>query len=102
MDAKADWQVKRNEIQKSLSEPAKPLTTEELKAGGWWCADVSEEARQAFELRGFNVASRWDLEDIDGCMLADKETAVRFRRLSIAKSLPDITLADGEFYWSEK
>ena len=31
-----------------LNDEAKPLTAEELKAGGWWCADVSEELSVGF------------------------------------------------------
>ena len=38
-----------------------PLTTDELEAGGWWCADVSEDCRLAFVCSGIGVASyNWD------------------------------------------
>lgn len=118
--------MKRDEIQKSLvgcswSEPIthipspykssiklygqivdedKPLTTEELKAGGWWCSDLSEAVRRAFELHSLNVREQWELEGLDGCRLSVKESVARFRGMSKTKGLREIALVDGEFYWS--
>lgn len=86
------------QLDKLRSEP-KPLTADELKAGGWWCADTSETARQAFELRGFRVTDQWELEDLDGCKRTDKKSVSRFRGMSKTKDLREIYLADGEFYW---
>ena len=37
------------------------LTAEELKAGGWWCDDVSEECQRALSNRKLEFQSlRWD------------------------------------------
>ena len=75
------------------------LTADNLKSGDWWCADTSETARQAFELRGFNVTDQWELEDLDGCILTGKESVTRFKDMSKTKDLREITLVDGEFYY---
>lgn len=75
------------------------LTVHALLRGGWWCADTSEKARLAFEVRGFNVADQWELEDLDGCRLTGNESVTRFKCMSIAKDLREITLVDGEFYY---
>ena len=111
-------EMKRNELQRRLVEckieyvvqdpmsckRTKPLTAEELMEGGWWCADVSETARQAFELRGFRVADQWELKGLDGCRLTDVGVVARFRHITKTKTkdVREIILADGEFYWSEK
>ncbi len=92
-----------------VADEVKPLTVDELKAGGWWCADTSAAARRAFAVRGFNVADQWELEDLeweledlDGCRLTGKESVTRFKGMSKTKDLREITLVDGEFYWGEK
>lgn len=61
----------------------KPLTTEELKAGWWWCADVSEECRLAFVSKGVS-------------------DAVMFRAHLRMEGLEQIHRIGNEFYWSEK
>ena len=75
------------------------LTADNLKSGDWWCADTSAAARRAFELRGFNVADQWELEDLDGCRLTDKDSVTRFKGMSKTKDLREIALVDGEFYY---
>ena len=65
-------EMKRNELQKRLTGPRvdsaahklspeilwgevkldEQLTADELRAGGWWCADTSEDALKAFILMG--------------------------------------------------
>lgn len=75
------------------------LAADNLKSGDWWCADTSETARQAFELRGFNVADQWELEDLDGCRLTGKDSVTRFKGMSKTKDLREIALVDGEFYY---
>ena len=50
---------------RALLEPERradaPLTTDELKAGGWWCGDVSEECQRALSNRKLEFqAPRWD------------------------------------------
>ena len=74
------------------------LTLQDLLRGDWWCADTSEAARQAFAVRGFSVAGRWEL-DLDGCTLTCKESVTRFKGMSKTKDLREITLVDGEFYY---
>ena len=48
------------QLDKLQSEP-KPLTADELKAGGWWCDDVSEECQRELSNRKLEFkAPRWD------------------------------------------
>ena len=51
-----------------------PLTADELKAGGWWCADISEECANALESKGLRVfnSSEWGNDERWGsCGLDD-------------------------------
>lgn len=75
------------------------LTIHDLKRGGWWCADTSEPARQAFVARGFWAADQWELEGLDGCRLTVEENVTRFNGMSKTKGLREITLIDGDFYY---
>lgn len=109
-------EMKRNEMQQRLaerswSEPAlgvdkaKPLTLDELMAGGWWCADVSEECRLALVGIGINTAvDSWDDNARARCalkryygsyvarsdMAVDSDTIKRIKRIG------------NDFYWGEK
>ena len=58
--------IKRNDLQQRLTErswaesalgadKAKPLTTEELKEGKWWCADISQDCANALKSKGLRV-----------------------------------------------
>lgn len=121
-------EIKRNELQQRLVErswlepvthdqapyksvklegqvEAKPLTTEDLKVGGWWCADVSEECRLALVGIGINTAvDCWDDNARDRCAL------MRYYGSYVARSdmavesdtLKQIHRISNEFYWSEK
>ena len=44
---------------RALLEPERradaPLTTEELKAGGWFCDDISKECAEAFKSKSIEV-----------------------------------------------
>lgn len=75
------------------------LTKHDLLRGDWWCEDASEATRQAFAVRGFNVADQWKLGDLDGCRLTGKESVTRFKGMSKTKGLREITLIDGDFYY---
>ena len=60
-----------------------PLSAEELKAGWWWCADVSDECRSVFASKGVS------------------ETVI-FRSYLQMEGLKRIHRIGNEFYWSEK
>ena len=100
-------EMKRNVIQRKMAERVrsepdnKPLTTDEIKAGGWWCDEVSERVRCAFALHGFNVADQWTLQT-NGCRLAGNGSVTRFNGQDGSEGLRKIELRDGDFYWSEK
>lgn len=90
------------QLDKPQSEP-KPLTVEELKAGGWWCADVSKDCAKAFVSKGFSVfnldgwgnAERWDccIMDDTGFGLITKSFADNFA------SYKQIHRIGNNFYW---
>lgn len=75
------------------------LTIHDLLRGDWWCADTSEAARRAFEVRGFSVADQWELEGLDGCRLTGEKSVTRFNGMSKTKGMRDITLIAGDFYY---
>lgn len=58
------------------------LTAEELKAGWWWCADVSEDCRSVLLAKGVSEA-------------------VVFRSYLRMEGLKQIHRIGNEFYWSE-
>lgn len=102
-------EIKRNELQRRLverswAEPVthdkapyksvkldghvppswiEPLSAEELKAGWWWCADVSEECLLALASKGVSEA-------------------VIFRSYLQMEGLKRIHRIGNDFYWSEK
>jgi len=117
-------EMKRNELQQRLAEQswaepdthdqtpcksgqiaggAKPLPAEELMAGGWWCADVSEECANAFKSQGLSVLnpSDWgsDVEYIS-CGIGEMGSVVR--NLYDLRYGKQIHRFGNEFYWSEK
>lgn len=121
-------EMKRNEIQQRLverswSEPvsgtvetvtlglsfdsglireAKPLTAEELKAGGWWCGDVSKDCANAFESKGLRVINSFDWgsgADLIGCGLDDSGGVTRCIFEFIDEK--QIHRIGNEFYWGD-
>lgn len=84
-----------------FGDEAKPLTTEELKAGGWWCADVSAECARVFEAKGLNVFNSrdWRYNPLRKCALeGGKVVRVSFDLVGGRH----IHRIGNEFYWSEK
>lgn len=75
------------------------LTIQDLLRGDWWCADTSEAARRAFEVRRFSVVDQWGLEGLDGCRLTGEKSVTRFDGMLKTKGLREITLIDGNFYY---
>lgn len=101
-------EIKRNEIQKRLggtTKPltAKPLTEEELKAGGWWCDDISEECQIVFTEKGFKTQSpHWSSKDgYTRCYLLGAYI-IREVEQHGAAQLKQIYRISNEFYWSEE
>lgn len=99
-------EIKRNVleqrlVERSWAESAKPLTADELKAGWWWCDDISEVCRLAFVEKG--VATRfadWSFEGENKyCYLSGIVVA---RTGSLLNGLKQIHRIGNEFYWSEK
>lgn len=81
-----------------VADEAKPLTTDELKAGGWWCADVSESCRLAFVEKGLDPWSKpWSGEtEFSRCYLAG---TIALRSTAVMAGLKQIKLIGNEFYW---
>lgn len=97
-------EIKRNELQRRLTDTKKTLTAEELKAGGWWCADVSEECRQAFLSLGFKTESKtWGGSYYDGCFIYKAGSNLVDRGYKdYTFSLKQIRRIGNDFYWSEE
>ena len=85
-----------------ITDEAKPLTAEELIAGGWWCADVSEECANAFKCNGLRVfnSHAWDGDGKKwiSCRLSDSGNVTR--GVSPLVGLKQIHRIGNEFYWS--
>lgn len=95
-------EIKRNEIQRRLTEPAKPLTAEELKAGGWWCADVSKNCANTFESKGLSVfnSCEWGLSETwIWCAMGYNGDVTRGFGVGGNKKIHRI---GNDFYWSVK
>lgn len=89
--------------QRKCSEEV-PLTSDELKAGGWWCGDVSEECR--LDLAGAGVKSMADnWNDNAGARCAYKRyygSYVDRSRMAVeSDTLKQIHRVGNEFYWGE-
>ena len=84
-----------------IADEAKPLTADELKAGGWWCADVSEACRLAFVEKGLDPWSKpWSGEtEFARCYLAG---TIVLRSTVVAAGLKQIHRIGNEFFWSQK
>lgn len=109
-------EMKRNGLQKILTErfthdqapykseqvadEVKPLTVEELMAGGWWCVDVSEECANAFKSKGLRVfkSSDWGRgEALIGCWLPTYGGVTRW--VFAFREGKQIHRVGNEFYW---
>lgn len=89
------------QLGKLRSEP-KPLTADELKAGGWWCADTSDDALKAFILYGlaeYGDDMPWD-GSFDGCFIFKSGTNLLDRGYKHHTSaLKQIHRIGNNFYW---
>lgn len=91
------------ELAEQISNEAKPLTTEELKAGGWWCAEVTEECAKVFTVKGLRVfkPSRWNDEAIVFYKMdIDKNIVVKHFSVGVTRVSKQIHRIGIEFYWS--
>ncbi len=80
-----------------------PLTTEELKAGGWWCADVSEEGRLAFAEKGLDARyGDWSSDAESNYCYLSGNTIARSVVHTHTASLKQIHRIGNDFHWSEK
>lgn len=92
-------------LEGQVTDEAKPLTTEELKAGGWWCGDVSEACRLASVCSGIGVTSiRWDGNSHAqvAYKLGSESNVVRAHVPVDLDNLKQIHRIGNDFYWSEK
>ncbi len=87
-------------LEGQIADEAKPMTAEELKAGGWWCADVSEECRLVFVEKGLEPWSKpWlGKTEFSRCYLAG---TIVLRSTSVMAGLKQIHRIGSEFYWGE-
>lgn len=105
-------EFKRNALQQRLAErswlepalgvdKARPLTADELRAGGWWCRDVSEECRLALVESGLDPwAGSWRGDwKFSSCCL---QGTLVLRGNRIMSGLKQIHRIGNEFYWGEK
>lgn len=79
------------------------LTAEELKAGGWWCADVSAECEMAFKIRGLGVVcAGWSgigNRNGDCCILGYPKLVSRAWIKSHVSGEKQIHRIGNNFYW---
>ncbi len=86
-----------------LNDEAKQLTTEELKAGGWWCADVSEECRLAFAEKGLDARhADWSSDTTYNYCYLSGNTIARAVVHTHKASLRQCHRIGNDFYWNEK
>lgn len=86
-----------------IADEAKPLTADELKAGGWWCGDTSEDALKAFILYGLETDddTPWD-GSFYGCFLYVNGRNLLDRGLKHhTDGLKQIHRIGNEFYWGD-
>ena len=92
-------------LEGQVADEAKPLTVDELMAGGWWCADVSAECEMAFKSCGLDVV-RDGWGGIGGhigdcCILGHPKHVSRAWIKSIVSGEKQIHRIGNEFYWGE-
>lgn len=88
-----------------IADQDKPLTTEELLAGGWWCGDTSEACRLAFVANGVQTeAENWNDSALVHCAykLQSDFHVYRAHMAIDVSTLKQIYRIGGNFYWSEK
>ena len=89
------------QLDKLQSEP-KPLTADELKAGGWWCEDVSEECRLALVGNGVDVVGDYWSEHVYAharCWLDTDSCKVHAHLALDLDALKQIHRIGTNFYW---
>lgn len=87
------------QLDKLRSEP-KPLTADELKAGGWWCADTSEECRLTFYEKGLGARSTgWSTYTGYRYCYLSGSVIMRSSIRPSKSSLKQIHRIGGDFYW---
>ena len=92
-------------LEGQVTNEAKPLSVDELMAGGWWCDDVSEESRLVFADNGFDSwAESWDDNaDVRYAYNRGSDSCVTRAHEQIdLKGLKQIHRIGNDFYWSEK
>lgn len=84
------------------SDNVKPLTSEELRAGGWWMRSATGEDGKNLLAKGVAVCNRslWDDgdEDVIGCAL-EGEGAFRINKYYRFRDSKQIHRKGGDFYW---
>lgn len=94
--------IHKNAAAEQIADEAKPLTVGELMAGGWWCADVSEDCANALKskhLRVFNATEWGDGEPWGSCAM-DSDGEVT-RGFFDAGGNKQIHRVGNEFYWGD-
>lgn len=88
------------QLDKLQSEP-KPLTADELKAGGWWCAEAGKEVEQELARRNVIIMSKkWRQKShIYGCMSVHPRIASQFVEPKWTLRLRQIHRIGDTFYW---
>lgn len=85
-----------------ITDEAKPLAVGELMAGGWWCADVSEDCANAFKskhLRVFNAPEWGNGQPWGSCALdSDGEVTRGFFDVGGNKQIHRV---GNQFFWSD-
>lgn len=106
-------EMKRNELQQRLTElswsesvkhdEAKPLTTADLLLGGWWCADTSNDALEAF--LSLDLKTEVDVPwngSFYGCFLYEIGSNLLCRGFKHhTEWLKQIHRIGNDFYWSK-
>ena len=86
-----------------IADEAKPLTAEELKAGGWWCADTSDDALKVFISYGLEAGDDipWD-GSYYACFLFESGSDLLDRGYEDhTNGLKEIKRIGNEFYWGD-
>lgn len=93
----------KTEPQKCLAGAGKPLSVEELKAGGWVCEDVSKDCASALKSKGLLVynSGQWGLNSRwDSCLMeAARGEVARGFNFGGNKQIHRI---GNDFYWGKK
>ena len=90
------------ELYSQIPDETKQLSSADLKLGGWWCADTSEDSLKAFILMGLRDAeySPWD-GSFYGCFLYEIGSNLLYRGFRHhTEGLKQIHRIGGEFYWT--